>query len=280
MTLDTAANLVAGAVRRAGAVASFNVVTLEQAEAVVWGAQTASRSVLLQLSQNAIGFHQGYAPLLAACRELAQASDVPVGIHADHISDEAIAVALIADADRLGVGSIMFDAAHLSFADNCEATARVAARAHDAGLWVEAELGAIGGKGGAHMPGVRTDPKEAAEFVGATGVDGLAVAVGSEHAMTSRDAVLDIPLIRALATAVSVPLVLHGSSGVSDAVLTQAVRAGIRKVNIGTALAAAWTTSLRGELTLHRTEHDVRNYSRAPRSDVSAVVADLCAVVT
>lgn len=122
-------------------------------------------------------------------------SDASVGIHAEHISDEAIAVVLIADAERPGVGSIT-DAAHLSFADTYEATARTAARAHFAGLWVEAQLGAIGGKGGPHTSGVRTDRNEAPDFVRATHVGALAVAVGSEHDLKSRDAVLDVVLIR------------------------------------------------------------------------------------
>ena len=96
------------------------------------------------------------------------------------------------------------------------ATALAADWAHENGLWLEAELGEVGGKDGAHAPGVRTDPAEAARYVGETGVDGLAVAVGSSHAMTARTAQLDHELIAALRDAVPVPLVLHGSSGVAD----------------------------------------------------------------
>ena len=95
---------------------------------------------------------------------------------------------------------------------------------HAGGVWVEAELGEVGGKDGAHAPGVRTDPDAAADFVRATGVDALAVAVGSSHAMLTRDAVLDDALIAEIAGKVSTPLVLHGSSGVPDAGLASAVR--------------------------------------------------------
>ena len=95
---------------------------------------------------------------------------------------------------------------------------------------------------------MRTDPDEAAAFVAATAVDGLAVAVGSSHAMSSQTASLDIDLIARLAAAVPVPLVLHGSSGVPDAALLEAVGAGIRKVNIGTALNVAGTAALRAAL--------------------------------
>src|SRR6185312_10019142 len=137
-------------------------------------------------------------------------------------------------------------------------TSDYARRAHDAGLWVEAELGEIGGKDGAHAPGVRTDPSEARAFVALTGVDGLAVAVGSSHAMTSKDAQLDLALIAELAEAVPVPLVLHGSSGVSTSMLLDAVAAGIRKVNVGTALSVAFTAAVRAFLAANPTASDPR----------------------
>ncbi len=106
---------------------------------------------------------------------------------------------------------------------------------------MEAELGEIGGKDGVHAPGARTDPAEAAAYVAATGVDGLAVAVGTSHAMLTRDAALDLPLIAALRETVPVPLVLHGSSGVADADLTAAVDAGMTKINIATQLNKVFT---------------------------------------
>src|SRR5581483_3151701 len=120
---------------------------------------------------------------------------------------------------------------------------------HANGLWLEAELGYVGGKPdqpqSAHGAGVRTDPDEARDFVAATGVDALAVAVGSSHAMTTRTATLDAELVAALHRAVAVPLVLHGSSGVPDDSLVTAIRAGITKVNVGTALNVAMTGAVR-----------------------------------
>ena len=117
---------------------------------------------------------------------------------------------------------------------------------HDRGIWVEAELGEIGGKNGVHSPLARTDPDEAAGYVAATGVDALAVAVGSSHAMLTRDAVLDLGLVARLRQAVSVPLVLHGSSGVPDRDLAAAVRAGMTKINIATQLNKVFTAAVRG----------------------------------
>jgi fructose-bisphosphate aldolase class II len=156
--------------------------------------------------------------------------------------------------------------------------------AHTAGLWVEAELGYVGGKPdapqSAHAAGVRTDPDEALGFVRATSVDALAVAVGSSHAMTAQTAVLDAELIERLARAIDVPLVLHGSSGVPDAQLRTAVRAGIGKVNIGTALNVAMTGAVRTELHDDPTLVDPRRYLAVGRTAMAERVAHLVTVVS
>jgi fructose-bisphosphate aldolase class II len=279
MSLVAAASLVAGAAARGRAVPAFNVITLEQAEAVVGGAADAGVGVLVQVSENAIGFRGGFAPLLAACRELAREATVPIGIHLDHLEDAELAAALVARAPELGVGSLMFDRATLPYDENVALTARVAADAHAAGLWVEGELGEVGGKNGAHAPGVRTHPDEAVAFVAATGVDLLAVAVGSSHAMRERTAAIDLDLVARLASAVPVPLVLHGSSGVPDAVLANAVAAGIRKVNVGTVLGVVGTTRLREELTANPDAVDPRKYLRGVRAATRDEVARLAALV-
>jgi fructose-bisphosphate aldolase class II len=273
MTLVATAELVADAVAAGRAVVAFNAITLEHAEAIIAGAERAARPVLVQLSENALRFHGGaFRPMLAACGELAHAAEVPVGVHLDHLESEALADEVISASEELAFGSLMLDASRLPYDENVAVTARLTHRAHVGGLWVEAELGEVGGKDGAHAPGVRTDPVEAAAFVAATGVDGLAVAVGSSHAMSSRDAVLDLDLIARLAAAVPVPLVLHGSSGVPDATLRAAVEAGIRKVNIGTALNTAGTAALREALGAGASP-DPRPALAASRSAMSDVVA-------
>ena len=279
MTLASTRDLIDRAVTAASAVPAINVISLDSAEAIVAGAERAGVGVLLQVSENAIAFRGSASPILAACAELALGASVPIGIHVDHVVDLDLVTAVLSDAQRLGVGSIMIDASEQEFDRNLEVTADVAARAHAVGLWVEAELGEIGGKDGAHAPGVRTDPTDAADFVARTGVDGLAVAVGSSHAMTERTASLDVELIASIAAAVPVPLVLHGSSGVPDAEVRAAVRAGIRKVNVGTALNAAWTATLRRELGAQPEVTDPRRYDRAARDAVADVVAVLCGVI-
>ena len=276
MTLVSTAALVASG----RAVVAFNVITLEHAEAIATGAERAGLGVILQLSQNAIAFHGALKPILFACREVAAAATVPLALHLDHIDDLGLIDEAIALADEAGLGSIMIDASRLTYDENVAVTADVVRRAHSVGLWVEAELGEVGGKDGAHAPGVRTDPVEAAAFVSATGVDGLAVAVGSSHAMLDRSASIDLELVARLAAAVSVPLVLHGSSGVPDAQLAAAVAAGIRKINVGTALNIAGTAALRRALDADPDGVDPRKPLRASREAMAEVVATICGVVT
>ena len=280
MTAVATAELIAAAVDRGTAVPSFNVIGLEHAEGIVLGAERAGVDVLLQLSENAVRYHGGLRPLVAACREFAAAASVGVSIHLDHVEDAGLIDETIALGPVAGIGSLMVDASTLPYDENVAVTADVTRRARAAGLWVEAELGAIGGKDGAHAPGVRTDPTEAAAFVAATGVDGLAVAVGSSHAMADRSASLDLDLVRRLAAVVPVPLVLHGSSGVPDDLIRAAIDAGIRKINVGTALNIAWTSAVRTVLAGDASLTDPRRYGRPGREALAASVASFCSVIT
>ncbi|BDZ54458.1 class II fructose-bisphosphate aldolase [Agromyces marinus] len=238
--LTSTAHLVGGLGASLPAIAAFNVITLEFAQGIVAGAERAGAPVLLSISHNAVRFHGGLGAIAAGCLAVAESAAVPVALHLDHCEDEE----LVLEAADVGFASAMFDASRLPYSENVAATARVAGLGRERGLWMEAELGEIGGKDGAHAPGVRTDPGEAAAFVASTGVDGLAVAVGTSHAMTTRTARPDEELIARLASTLEVPLVLHGSSGVDDEGLRGAVAAGIRKVNVGTQLSAAYSGAL------------------------------------
>ncbi|MFV0252745.1 MAG: ketose-bisphosphate aldolase [Beutenbergiaceae bacterium] len=228
-----------------GAVAAFNVITVEHAEAIAAAAESAGTPVIMQLSQNAIRFHHGPRAIAAAMVAVAQTCDQPVVLHLDHITEPELA----RQASSLGFSSVMFDGAEHDYDTNVALTREIATWGTGHDVWVEAELGKVGGKDGAHTPGVRTDPVEAAQFAADTSVDALAVAVGSSHAMTQRSAGLDIPLIQTIAGVVDIPLVLHGSSGVPDEGLVAAARAGMRKINIGTALNVAFTSAVRDWLT-------------------------------
>ena len=173
------------------------------------------------------------------------------------------------------VSSVMVDASTLPYEQNVSTTRELADELHDGGRWVEAELGEVGGKDGAHAFGVRTDPTDAAAFVVSTGVDALAVAVGSSHAMTTRTASLDLDLIARLAEQVPVPLVLHGSSGVPDDQVLAAAAAGIAKINVGTALNVAFTHAVRGALAGDERLTDPRKYLGPARDAVRDAVAEL-----
>ena len=276
MALVPLAGLLADAAAGGHGLGAFNVICLEHAEAIAAGAERAGRPAVLQISQNAVRYHEGrLAPIAAAAREVARASTADLALHLDHVEDRALAGAAAGN----GFGSLMFDASRLDVDANVAATREVVEQAHREGLLVEAELGAIGGKDGAHTPGVRTDPDEAVWFVEATGVDALAVAVGSSHAMTERTARLDVELVARLARAVPVPLVLHGSSGVDDASLVAAVRAGIVKVNIGTAVNVALTAAVRRRLDDDPALVDPRRYLGAGREAMAARVAEALKVL-
>ena len=251
-------------------IGAFNVIQLEHAVAIVRGAERAARPVVLQVSQNTVGYHGSLAAIVNACLTLARQADVEVVVHLDH----ATRFDLLHEAIDLGVPSVMYDASEMSHADNVASTRQVVQAARAAGVWVEAELGEVGGKDGVHAPGVRTRPDEAASFVADTGVDALAVAVGSSHAMRTRDAVLDDALIAELAAAVPVPLVLHGSSGVPDDGLQRAVAHGMRKVNIATQLNKVMTAAVRDALE-DPAVVDPRHYLGEGRSAVATEVERL-----
>ena len=281
MPLTSTRELLAATTTGPSAVAAFNVITLEYAEAILTGAERAGRPVILQLSENATTFHGGNPrPLGRALAALSEVSTVPVSLHLDHVEDEGL---LYAAADA-GFSSVMFDAGRLPYVENVAATVRAVEWAHRHGLTVEAELGYVGGKdtqvSSAHAAGVRTEPAQAADFVAATGVDALAVAVGSSHAMRSRDAELDHELIARLRAAVPVPLVLHGSSGVADDTLRAAIAAGMRKINIGTILSIAFTSGVRSILAADPELTDPRKYLRAGRDQLADQVFALLAVVS
>jgi fructose-bisphosphate aldolase, class II len=281
MSLCSTGDLVAAAREGGHAVGAFNVITLEHVEAVVAGAEEARRPAIIQVSENAVRFHGGHVgPLARAAAAAAEESSGRLALHLDHVTD----MHLLRRSLDAGFSSVMFDAGAAPYDENVAATRDAAEWAHSHGLWLEAELGYVGGKPeapvSAHAEGVRTDPDEAAKFVAATGVDALAVAVGSSHAMTERTASLDHQLVLRIAERVSVPLVLHGSSGVPDDELAQAVVAGMAKINVGTALNLAYTGEVRRRLAEDTSMSDPRKYLRDARQAMAGTVATLITLVS
>ncbi|MFB2600069.1 class II fructose-bisphosphate aldolase [Herbiconiux sp. P17] len=269
MTATTGPDLVEQARTAQQGLGAFNVVLLEHAEAIVAGAERAGLPVVLQISQNASRYHGGLEPIALASLAIARAATVPATVHLDHAED----VALVELAAGLGVQSVMFDGSALPYDENVATTRSVVEFCHARGVRVEAELGEVGGKDGVHAPGARTRPAEAAAFVAATGIDSLAVAVGTSHAMTSRVATVDRALVGELAAAVDVPLVLHGSSGLSDEELVGAVRAGMTKINISTHLNGLFTAAVRDALSADAVLVDPRKYIAPGREAVAVEVS-------
>lgn len=273
--MSCAAQLLKRARAESRGVGAFNVIQIEHAQAYAAAALQTGCPMVLQISQNTVTYHGGLAPIGRACLAIAETSGIPLVVHLDH----AMSRNLISEAIQLGFTSVMYDGSALPYEQNVGQTAEVVAEAHAAGVAVEAELGEVGGKDGVHEPGARTDPAEAAAFVEATGVDSLAVAVGSSHAMSERTATLDLDLIRELREALDVPLVLHGSSGVPDHLLQEAVAVGVTKVNISTHLNHAMTQQIRSYLLENPKVVDPRKYIGAGRQAITDEVVRLLKVL-
>ena len=271
MSRTNAGKLVLAAKSSGTAIGAFNVILLEHAEALVAGAEHAKLPIIMQISENCVKYHKALKPISVATIAIAESACVPVSVHLDHAESED----LVKEALDLGYDSVMFDGSKLTYADNVAASARMASLCKSYGATLEVEIGEVGGKDGVHAPGVRTNPLEAKDFAEATGADLVAVAVGSSHAMTIRDATLDFDLIVAIAKTVGVPLVLHGSSGVSDSDLQKAVKAGMSKINIATHLNNVFTHEIREALGTNLQLVDPRKYIAPGRDAVAAEVARL-----
>lgn len=261
MSLRTTGEII----QKQGAVFGFNVIELFHAEAFLAAAEETDKGLVLQLSENAVAYHGSLAPIAKAVLQLAKQTSVDVAVHLDHATKRE----LVFEALELGFSSVMFDASTLSYEENVSATKSVVERAAVSGVWVEAELGEVGGKDGVHAPGVRTKPNEARAFVEQTGVHGLAVAVGSSHAMHEKTATLDLELIAEIKKVVDLPLVLHGSSGVSVEQITKAMQVGIQKVNLATEFNVVLTKAIREELAKDESVVDPRKYLKIGRSKMT-----------
>lgn len=246
MPLVTSKELLDDARKRRYAVGAFNANNLEYVQAIIEAAEEERAPVILQASQGAINY-AGLEHIVAMVRVSADKATVPVVLHLDHGKDFLQNVRCL----RAGFTSLMFDGSALPFEENVEITKRIVEIAHACRIPVEAELGKVPQAGQVTWEDVKalmTDPEEAAKFVELTGVDSLAVAVGSVHAMREQAAKLDIPRIERISKLVGIPLVLHGASGVTDEGYRDAILAGICKINIATELNKACLKAVREQL--------------------------------
>jgi tagatose 1,6-diphosphate aldolase GatY/KbaY len=257
--------------RQAGyAVAAFNIENLEMAQAVIDAAVKLQAPVILQTTSSTLRYAPPavYAGMVRAIAELAP---VPVALHLDHGDSFALAMRAICG----GYTSLMIDGSHQPLEENIRLTKLVVAAAHSNNLPVEAELGRLTGKEDALFSSESdlTDPAEAAEFVRATGVDSLAVAIGTAHGVYKTKPVLNLKQLERIAGAMDLPLVLHGASGLTDGDIQACVQRGICKVNFATELRIAYTEGVRQVLCNEAELFDPKKYGRVAGEMVSKLAA-------
>ena len=257
MALKTNNELLAHAAAQGYAVGAFNVNNLEQIRGVLETAVEENAPVIVAVTEGAVK-HGGWPLFCEALPKMAAQAPVPVSVHLDHGGNFENVVRSIVG----GFTSVMYDCSTLAFEENVSEMRRVVAVAHPVGVSVEGEIGHVGGKeAGAGDSGdeeILTDPDQAAGFAEASGVDSLAVAVGTVHGMRKQTAKIDLDRVSAIAAAVKVPLVLHGASGVPDDIFEEVIRRGIRKINIGTELQKSFTAGVREFLAANPDAIDVR----------------------
>ncbi|WP_041796104.1 class II fructose-bisphosphate aldolase [Pararhodospirillum photometricum] len=237
MSRVSLAHLLQDARRRDYAVPAFNAWTYQDALALVRAAEQARSPLIIQTSGTCIR-HNGLSFSYQMVENATRQASIPVAIHLDHGQERR----LIFDAIRLGYDSVMYDGSMLPMDENIENTRLVKAVADEYGVSVEAEIGHVEKGRGDHE--VLTTPEEAQRFLAATGVDALAVAVGTRHGMQSHDAPLHFETLDALGSALDTPLVLHGSSGVADQDLPRVARSLVCKINIATRLRDVFIQAL------------------------------------
>jgi len=216
------------------AVGSFNIINLEYAIGIIEAAEEEHAPVIIQISPYILQYYR-YAPIVSACKEFASSSSIPVCLHLDHGKDfQTVAKSLF-----LGFSSVMFDGSLLPFQENTAITSTLVQVAHSNGISVEAEIGVVGKDEESDISSSQPQAKftnvlEAVEFCEKTQIDALAISIGNIHGVSRPSIELNESLLQEIHQSISIPLVLHGSSGVRDASLQQAIRNGICKINVAT----------------------------------------------
>ena len=251
------------------AVAALNFYNAETLRAHINAANECDASLILQTTEstiNYLGIDMAVSMAEVAAREVRK----PVALHLDHGGSFEIVERCV----HSGYTSVMIDGSKLPFAENIELTRRVVELAHASGVSVEGELGHVAqNTDGGDITQFFTRPDDAAKFVAETGVDALAVAVGTAHGFYKGEVRLDFPRLREIRDAVGeTALVLHGGSGVPDKLMQEAIRCGIRKINFGTELKNAFTLAVKGSLS-DSEEIDLRKTFAPAIAAVQAVSA-------
>ncbi|MBO5363993.1 MAG: class II fructose-1,6-bisphosphate aldolase [Clostridia bacterium] len=255
------------------AVGAFNFVNMEMLQAILSAAEEEKAPVFVQTSEGALSY-AGVGMLSAMVHQLASEVSVPVALHLDHGGSFETAVKCI----RNGWSSVMIDGSHHPLEGNIEVSRRVVDVAHASGVSVEAELGRLGGIEDNicvdEKDAMYTNPAEAKQFVTESGVDYLAIAIGTAHGKYKGVPKLDFDRLSTIKQDLNMPLVLHGASGVDEESIKKAVSLGINKINIDTELRCAYTDRLRAYLAEDTEVYDLRKYIGPSREDVKAKVIE------
>lgn len=253
------------------AVCAFNVENMEMVQAVLAAAEDLAAPVILQTTPGTLNYADPtiYAAIVRAA---ATAATVPVAIHLDHGSG----FELVMKAVKAGYTSVMIDGSKLPFDENVAATCQVTRVCRAMDIPVEAELGQVGGKEDTQScdTPAYADPEEARRFVALTGVDSLAVGIGTAHGVYKGVPKIDVERLSRIRQLVEVPLVLHGTSGVPREVVRDCIRRGICKVNYATDLRMAYTRSVRRFLEEDGKAFDPKKYGNAAKREVYDCAAD------
>ena len=256
---------------RGCAIASFNVHNLETIQAVAEGAALENCPVIIQTTPGTLK-HAGIGYVAAIVKEAARLYDIPMALHVDHCTSfETIVQCMCA-----GYTSLMIDTAHLPYDENVAMVRKVVEMAHANGIAVEGELGRIGGTEDDLSTDEReatcTVPSEALDFVSRTGLDMLAIAIGTAHGEYKGEPKLDFERLTAIRNVVDVPLILHGASGVPDWQIKESLSRGIAKINIATELKIPMAKAIQDTFAAKPTENDPRKYMGNAKKAVTEVV--------
>ena len=271
MAIVNTNEMLADARQKHYAVGAFNVENMEFVQAIIWAAEELSSPVIIQTSVNTLKYAtpEMFINMVRTCADTVK---VPVAIHLDHGSTLFNIMACV----KAGYKSVMFDGSMLPYEKNVEQTRLVVELCKSINVSVEAELGAISGKEGApeESTSLYTDPKVAVDFVNRTGVDSLAVSIGTVHGLYKATPKLDYERLTIIKDQIEAPLVLHGASGLSVDHLRECIARGITKVNIATELRCAWTDACRQYMIDNPDVFDPKKSSKTAREAVMKVVKE------
>lgn len=269
MSFVTSEKMLLDAQKGGYAVGAFNVENMEMVMAVIAAAEELRAPLMLQTTPSTVKY-AGLDMYLANVRTAAKRASVPVCMHLDHGDSFDLAMQAL----RIGYSSIMIDGSHSVFEENIAVTKAVADACRPSGIPVEAELGKVGGKeddldGGS---GGYTDPMEAKEFAERTGIGSLAVAIGTAHGVYKGEPKLDLDRLAEIRKVVSIPLVLHGASGLSEEAVKESIKRGICKVNFATELRIAYTDGVKEFLAANPDAFDPKKYGKVAMEHVKEIV--------